>query len=269
MVVLSRFLRSIVGLALAIGLGSILVGAPSLAGESCKTPLPDGFKLAPPPAGLPDDLKRFHGVWGNGKWDGQLCHTLVLEVLDAKGSVNAVYSWGDSEGWNVKRGYSIHRGSISGDVVDLPRFSNGAKVDYTLAGDKLSGRYVRKGNETKITVTPIKDIPQMAATPTGAGQDLVGTWEGEYDLANGNGGDTTIKISSVSGRSAKYSMEWRWPVQKSASHRGTANVLMDDSGEVLGIELWPNSGALKLQGDRLAGTINLRVGPAEHRFTKE
>ena len=264
--ILSRTARTVV---LAVSCALILNSAPALADEDCRTPLPSGFKLAPPPPGLPDDLRRFHGAWGNGKWDGKLCHTLVLEVLDSSGSVNAIYSWGDFAGWNLKQGYSTHQGRISGDAVDLPRFSNGAKVDYQLAGGKLSGSYVRKGNVTKIVITPLKGMPQMVAVAPSGSQNLVGTWVGEYSFANGNGGDSTIKISSVSGRSAKYTMEWRWPVQKSDSYRGTATVLMNDSGKVVGIELWPNSGPLKLQGDRLFGTINLRVGPAEHSFEKE
>ena len=64
---------------------------PAAAAE-CDTPLPDDVRIVAPGGDVPAELARFSGAWGDGKWGGQLCNTLVIEMVAADGAIDAIYS---------------------------------------------------------------------------------------------------------------------------------------------------------------------------------
>ena len=109
--------------------------------------------------------------------------------------------------------------------------------------------------------------PNSAAAQEAGDAALIGTWEGEYVFPNGNEGDSTLIVDSIDGDTAQTTIEWRWPVQNSDSRTYTANVIRNSSGEIIGLEPWGGS-VLDLEGNRLVGDLELRVGTATHRYAK-
>ena len=74
----------------------------------------------------------FSGVW-KGKWDGELCSSFVIEVVDKDGNVEGVYSWGRGSNFdsgNTRFSSSIEEGKI--------KFGRNAKFTFWLSPE--SGR---------------------------------------------------------------------------------------------------------------------------------
>ncbi len=257
------------------------VASQASAAVQCKTPLPEDVNLGPPPEALSPELTRFHGMWGNGQWEGKLCHTLVVKVLNDKGVVSAVYSWGGYAGWHTNPGYVEQRGKIDGDELDLGRLGNGAEVSYEVKGDKLHGSYYRNGRLSKVVLSRLTTTDaskraadaaqQAAAVPKvdpGQVQKLLGTWEGSYVATTASWrGQSTLEIRSIRGDIADMSIQWRWR-GGSSSYDYRATVLTDGEGRIAGLEPWPNN-VLKVEGDRLVGDLKLRSGRAKHTYRKE
>ena len=251
------------------------------AAVQCNTPLPENADPGPVPQGLSPELNRFHGMWGNGKWEGKLCHTLVVKVLNDKGTVSAVYSWGGYADWYTNPGYVEQGGEIDGDELDLGRLGNGAEVSYEVKGDNLHGSYYRNGRLSKVVLSRLTTTDaskraanaaqQAAAVPKvdpGQVQRLLGTWEGGYVATTANWrGQSTLEIRSITGDIANMSIEWRWR-GGSSSYDYRATVLTDGEGRITGLEPWPNN-VLKVEGDRLVGDLKLRSGRAKHTYSKK
>ena len=123
---------------------------------ACDTPLPDDVQIMPPASDVPADLARFSGAWGDGKWGGQLCNTLVVEMVAADGVIDAIYSWGESRGWSAEPGFS----RVSARVAD-GKFSfaapGGAEVTYWVSGRYVRGAYMHGMLDARITLVE-KDI---------------------------------------------------------------------------------------------------------------
>lgn len=107
----------------------------------CETPLPENF--APPVKSAEGGANEFIGVWGGGKWDKKLCHTLVVESVDADGKAKVIYSYGVYDKWNIKKpGFNRDTGLIVDSVLTLDWSKNGIKVEYRLDNGKLKGKYI-------------------------------------------------------------------------------------------------------------------------------
>ncbi len=109
--------------------------------ESCETPLPDDVNIRTPAADVPEKYTGFSGRWGPGKWDGELCHVLVVETIDPEGEAEVIYSWGTSKRWNIKAGWIRNTGRIVGSKLKMKQPYNEDRVNYWLDGDILYGRY--------------------------------------------------------------------------------------------------------------------------------
>jgi len=117
--------------------------------ENCHNPLPD-YKISKPGADVSDYQASFSGVWV-GRWDGKLCHTLVVESVTAE-NAEVIYSYGVHVDWNITRGnYRRHEAEFEGEKLVLPPFRNGAVASYRLVEDQMKGEYVNSEGE----VTPI------------------------------------------------------------------------------------------------------------------
>ncbi|MGE0099178.1 MAG: hypothetical protein AB7S86_12605 [Hydrogenophaga sp.] len=112
--------------------------------QACSTPLPSDAVI-PPPAKA-DGTDTFLGLWGNGKWQGVLCHTLLVESLAADGTASVVYSHGVHQPWNIRAPGFVR---VTGMVKDgtlaltLPNGRNGA--EYRLVDGALQGTYLTQG----------------------------------------------------------------------------------------------------------------------------
>lgn len=120
--------------------------------EGCDNPLPEYVVTAP--TGNVDQTKAsFSGVWV-GRWDGKLCHTLVVETVDNQGA-QVIYSHGIYHGWNIRGGnYSRWEAEFEGNKLMLPTFGNGATASYRLVDGQLRGKYVNsQGGVTLVTLS--------------------------------------------------------------------------------------------------------------------
>lgn len=120
--------------------------------ESCETPLPNDVNVRTPTADVPEKYAVFSGRWGPGKWDGELCHVLVVETIDSEGEAEVIYSWGISKKWNIKRGWRRNIGRIVGSKLKM-KLSEEIRVNYWLDGDMLYGRYYRGENVSNVALT--------------------------------------------------------------------------------------------------------------------
>ena len=120
---------------------------------ACKTPLPADFTVTPPAESVPPEYAKFSGIWGDGKWEGKLCHTLVVTEVNEDGSVSAIYSHGRYEGWNIHHaGFFTLSGVIEDGVLELERLGTGVKANYRFQGEKLLGSY-RLNRRSEVILT--------------------------------------------------------------------------------------------------------------------
>ena len=142
-------------LALSLAVACIFWTGQSLAGD-CETPLPDDAAVKDPGPDVPEEFKRFSGMW-QGSWRDVLCHTLVVESVASDGSVRAIYSWGTYIKWDVHEGFRLETGKIEDGELKLRRFGNGAEVTYWFSGDDLEATYVRRGRTTPGTFSRVSE----------------------------------------------------------------------------------------------------------------
>lgn len=123
----------------------------SAVGQVCTTPLPsDVVKASPGDSGR----GAFLGVWGNGMWDGKLCHTLAVESLSGEGAAIVVYSYGAYPAWNIKApGFYRLEGKFEGDTLHLDFPSIRARAEYKLANGSLQGQYFSASGPVAIVLT--------------------------------------------------------------------------------------------------------------------
>lgn len=114
---------------------------------SKETPLPDDMQIVKPTELVGTDVARFSGMWGEGKWNGSLCHTLVVERINHgknPGSATAVvvYSHGRSARVQIPAYVRVNNAKIeNGKLSFFLPWGAGSNVSYELKGDSLSGTY--------------------------------------------------------------------------------------------------------------------------------
>lgn len=120
---------------------------------TCDTPLPDDVAVEAPSSDIPAEWAAFSGTWGNGKWAGVLCNTLVVENISKAGNVVAVYSWGTYGQWHIYKGQFRGFGKINANNELNMKFRNGAQATYWIEGDQLKGKYESGFPTRKITLS--------------------------------------------------------------------------------------------------------------------
>jgi hypothetical protein len=140
------------GLARASVAGWLALTLSGAAADSCSTPLPSD--VATPAAPSADGPGAFLGTWGDGKWQGVLCHTLVVESVGADNTATAVYSHGVHQAWNIRApGFRRMAGTIRNDVLYLEFPNNGPRVEYRIVDGRLHGKYTIRQNEAFVVLT--------------------------------------------------------------------------------------------------------------------
>ncbi len=133
---------SISRMRLACVVVAVLVALPGLgAAQPVAVPLPPDLAVETPGSGVPPDVARFAGAWGNGAWDGVLAHVLVVEQVGVDGQARVAYGYGDAPDWNVSRGYTRVTARVEGGVLALDLPGGRAKVQYHVEGNSLRGTY--------------------------------------------------------------------------------------------------------------------------------
>ena len=120
--------------------------------EECSTPLPSDISYPSQQAEVGN--RALIGVWGNAKWDGLLCHTLVVESVTAENKAVVIYSHGVYAGWNIRApGFYRQGGSIDGATLylDFPQIK--ARAEYRIVDGKLHGKYVTQQGVSSIIMS--------------------------------------------------------------------------------------------------------------------
>ena len=175
--------------------------------SGCTTPLPQNLEITQPGADVPADLAGFVGKWGNGKWDGKLCHTLVVLGVNQGGNASAIYSWGTYAGWDVTQGNSRRVGTIENGKLTLERFGNGAEAAYWFEGDALRGSYTNaRGDISLVKLTKLDVVAMSEATNA---DDIIGTFNGTWSNEHGNGGAFSLTVQKAADGNG-YFASGRW-----------------------------------------------------------
>lgn len=136
----------------AICAGGLLFLSPMPAlAEECSTPLPSD--VIRPRQEATEGNRAFIGVWGSAKWDGVLCHTLVIESLPSENVAAVVYSHGVYARWNIRAPAFVRfTAQISDGVLraDFPTVN--ARVEYRLVDGKLEGKYFTRSGVSTISL---------------------------------------------------------------------------------------------------------------------
>jgi hypothetical protein len=120
--------------------------------QECSTPLPSD--VSAPALQADSGGRSFLGVWGNGKWDGFLCHTLVVESLTADNKVVVVYSHGVYAPWYIRAPAFYRQGGfIDGETLHLDFPQAKARAEYRLVDGKLQGKYISQRGVSTIVMT--------------------------------------------------------------------------------------------------------------------
>jgi hypothetical protein len=106
--------------------------------------------VAQPVGSVPEKYARFSGIWGNGKWDDRLCHTLVVTSVEADGSAEVIYSHGVYAGWGIREAeyFDEWPAQIEDGTLTLADSSFNANISYAYADGKLEGTFIRNGEST-------------------------------------------------------------------------------------------------------------------------
>lgn len=139
--------------AIAVAIGLLAAALPYEArSQNCSTPLPSDVVVAAPAA--TDGPQAFLGVWGDGQWQGVLCHTLVVETLSADNTAVVVYSHGAYPAWNIRApGFVRVPGQIRDGTLHIAFPNGSARVEYRIVDGKLQGRYITRSNVATAVLT--------------------------------------------------------------------------------------------------------------------
>lgn len=120
-------------------------------GQPCDTPLPSD--VMKPITGV-SGRASFLGSWGDGMWDGKLCHTLVVESFSDDGVATVVYSHGAYAGWNIRApGFYRVKGKFLGDTLHLNFPTIAARAEYRVVDGHLHGQYFSGPSPVAIVLT--------------------------------------------------------------------------------------------------------------------
>ena len=135
---------------IAFIVGISFLWSSALAG-TCETPLPDDVNIETPAANVPPEHAKFSGIWGDGKWNGKLCNTLIVEEVRDNGEVKTVYSWGTYSGWSIQKGSNRWYGKIENNKLILK--GGGITVTYWFSDGQLKGTYKTRNSTSRITLS--------------------------------------------------------------------------------------------------------------------
>ncbi len=80
------------------------------------------------PASVPEQYRRFVGVWSDAAWDAKTCAALIVEDVKPDGTASIVYIYGPEGSGSAVQGAVLHgTGVIRGDQL---RFQNSDGSQY-------------------------------------------------------------------------------------------------------------------------------------------
>lgn len=123
--------------------------------DECATPLPSN--IAVPASSESSGIGQFLGKWGNGKWDGLLCNTLVVESISGESRASSVYSWGAYAGWGITApGYIRVTAELRASTLHLSFPAVRTRAEYQLIDGKLHGKYFSQQGTSLVILEKIQ-----------------------------------------------------------------------------------------------------------------
>ena len=170
-------------LVIAVTLG-LVSSRQAAAAKEChrETPLPPDVRLMAPDPEVPEALARFAGVWNGAserpRRGDPLCHTLVVEAVEANGDARVLYSYSSSDYWNIPLpGFLRATGRIVNGVLRLrvPFLGRYPRVAYWWADETLEGTFEDigplqgffepSGPAVLLRLTRVTDLHQVGCRP--------------------------------------------------------------------------------------------------------
>lgn len=120
--------------------------------------LPADASIIAPGSKVPKTLRLFSGKWF-GISGGILDHLLVVEKINDKLEVNAIYSWGVAYQWNINQpGWKRYEGKFENEKLILADKNSRTKITYKMnSNGTLDATYERPGVFSRITLTRLNN----------------------------------------------------------------------------------------------------------------
>lgn len=126
-------------------------------GAGCLTQLWGDVRITPPAADVPDNLKRWSGLYGGDRWDGVLCNSLAVLRVEKDGSARVQYAFGTAPAWGINQpGAYQYQARINGDTLTFDVPALGARAEYKIAGDKLNGTWSSRNGVQRTTIAKVQ-----------------------------------------------------------------------------------------------------------------
>lgn len=108
--------------------------------------LPADVKIITPSLNIPKTIRAFSGKWFGSTY-GVLDQFLVVENINEKIEVSAIYSWGVAYQWDINQpGWERYNGKIQNQKLILSNEKNNVKITYSFNPDgTLHSTYQRPG----------------------------------------------------------------------------------------------------------------------------
>ncbi|MBX2856218.1 MAG: hypothetical protein KTR21_14595 [Rhodobacteraceae bacterium] len=121
----------------------------------CRTVKLFDQNMETPSSDLPDQWRVFAGHWGNGAWDGKLCHEFVVEAIYPDGSARVVDMQGDYAPWN-RWPTAFRRKARFEEDGSLTVMVDGAKRVYRVENGVIYGVWEQvAGRSVGVTLVPV------------------------------------------------------------------------------------------------------------------
>ncbi|MGF1500436.1 MAG: hypothetical protein ACFBSD_01345 [Paracoccaceae bacterium] len=116
-------------------------------------------------AGLPPEYARFLGEWGNGVWNGDWCHELIVTAVTADGRVEMLDLHGPHENYGIATAFK-RTGRITDD--GRLRFAHGTeRREYRFVDGRLHGLREDGVRSLEIVLTQMGVVPIPLPRPAG------------------------------------------------------------------------------------------------------
>ncbi len=170
-----------VAVAVALAILPLICGpalAPAQGASDCPSQLWGSVSIVPR-QDAPDDARRWLGLFGGGRWDEVLCHSLAVLEVRSDGSARVQYAWDVAPQWNVYRsGFDTYSAKIEGNRLVFAIPAIGANVEYVITGDRLIGTWSSGPRRARAV---LKRQVVAGLPPPQQQHWLVGIWKGEIE----------------------------------------------------------------------------------------
>ena len=120
----------------------------------------DPYIIEYPGSEVPEDYRKFLGVWKNGAWGGLWCHDLYITRVDADGSVELLDAHGPYAAYEAEATVFKRKAQIKDGVLSFMSYGR-APVNYRLVGEYLLGERRDVMGTFEITMSRVETFAEV------------------------------------------------------------------------------------------------------------